>query len=85
MNCGVRRSEQQDEEERTFEIGDNLHTALAAVIQQTMNIEGIASTEMEVVKRKERQWRDGTSAVATVSRSRRPLARSKRWLADRRD
>jgi hypothetical protein len=47
----------EDEEERTFEIGDNLHTALAAVIQQTMNIEGIASTEMEVVKRKERQWR----------------------------
>jgi len=47
----------EDEEERTFEIGDNLHTALAAVIQQTMNIEGIASTEMEVVKRKEIQWR----------------------------
>lgn len=43
--------------EHTFEIGDNLHTALAAVIRQTMNIEGEASTEMEVVKRKERQWR----------------------------
>ena len=44
-------------EEHTFEIGDNLHIALAAVIQQTLNIEGEASTEMEVVKRKERQWR----------------------------
>ena len=31
----------EDEEERTFEIGDNLHTVLAAVIQQTMNIEGL--------------------------------------------
>jgi hypothetical protein len=44
-------------EEHTFEIGDNLNAVLAAVIQQTMNIEGEASTEMEVVKRKERQWR----------------------------
>lgn len=44
-------------EEQTFEIGDNLHTALATVIQQTLNIEGEASTETEVVKRKERQWR----------------------------
>jgi hypothetical protein len=46
-----------DAEERTFEIGGSLHAAVAAVIQQTMNIEGIPSTEMEVVKRKERQWR----------------------------
>ena len=46
-----------DGDEHTFEIGGNLHTALAAVIRQTMNIEGEASTEMEVVKRKERQWR----------------------------
>src|SRR2546426_63173 len=45
------------EEEHTFEFGDNLHTSLAAVIQQAMAIEGEASTEMEVVKRKERQWR----------------------------
>ena len=44
-------------EEHTFEMGDKLHAVLAAVIQQTMNIEGEASTEMEVVKRKERQWR----------------------------
>jgi hypothetical protein len=44
-------------EEHTFEIGDNLNTALAAVIHQTLNIEGEASTEMEVIKRKERQWR----------------------------
>ena len=46
-----------DGEEHTFEIGGSLHTALAVVIRQTMNIEGEASTEMEVVKRKERQWR----------------------------
>ena len=45
-------------EERTFEIGDSLHAAVAAVIQQTMNIESIPSTEMEVVKGKERQWRE---------------------------
>lgn len=45
-------------EAQTFEMGDNLHAVLAAVIQQTMNIEGEASTEMEVVKRKERQWRE---------------------------
>ena len=46
-----------DEEERTFEIGDNLNHVLGSVIQQTLAIEGEASTEMEVVKRKERQWR----------------------------
>jgi len=44
-------------EEHTFEIGCNLSNVLAEVIRQTMNIEGEASTEMEVVKRKERQWR----------------------------
>ncbi len=42
--------------EHTFEIGGSLHTALATVISQTMTIEGEASTAMEVVKRKERQW-----------------------------
>ena len=46
-----------DEEERTFEIGDNLNQVLGSVIRQTLAIEGEASTEMEVVKRKERQWR----------------------------
>ena len=45
------------EEHETFEAGDNLQTTLAAVITQTLAIEGEASTEMEVVKRKERQWR----------------------------
>lgn len=44
-------------EEHTFEIGENLNSVLAEVIQETMHIEGEASTEMEVVKRKERQWR----------------------------
>ena len=44
-------------EDHTFEFGDNLHASLAAVIQQAMAIEGEVSTEMEVVKRKERQWR----------------------------
>ena len=46
-----------DGEEHTFEIGCNLSSVLAEVIRQTMNIEGEASTEMEVVKRKERLWR----------------------------
>ncbi|MEI6278288.1 MAG: hypothetical protein WCQ16_02750 [Verrucomicrobiae bacterium] len=41
----------------TFEIGDNLNSVLADVIRETLNIEGEASTEMDVVKRKERQWR----------------------------
>src|SRR5262249_1733050 len=44
-------------DQQTFEMGENLHAALSAVIHQTMNIEAEASTEMEVVKRKERQWR----------------------------
>jgi len=44
-------------EDHTFEFGNQLHASLAAVIQQAMAIEGEASTEMEVVKRKERQWR----------------------------
>ena len=46
-----------DAEPQTFEAGDNLHATLAAVICEAMSIEGEASTEMEVVKRKERQWR----------------------------
>jgi hypothetical protein len=46
-----------DREPQTFEAGNNLHTTLAAVIRESMSIEGEASTEMEVVKRKERQWR----------------------------
>ena len=45
------------EDESTFEMGDHLHTALAAAIHENMAIEGKASTEMEIVKSKERQWR----------------------------
>jgi hypothetical protein len=45
-------------EEHSFEFGENLHATLAAVIQQALAIEGEASTEMEIVKRKERQWRE---------------------------
>ncbi len=44
-------------QEQTFEAGDNLHATLSTVIRETMAIEGEPSTEMEVVKRKERQWR----------------------------
>jgi hypothetical protein len=44
-------------EPQTFEVGDNLHTTLATVIREALAIEGEVSTEMEVVKRKERQWR----------------------------
>ena len=44
--------------EQTFEAGGNLHTALATVIRENMAVEGEASTEMEVVKRKERLWRE---------------------------
>ncbi len=44
-------------EPQTFEAGDNLHATLATVIREALAIEGEASTEMEVVKRKERQWR----------------------------
>ena len=43
--------------QQTFEAGDNLHTVLSTVIREALVIEGEASTEMEVVKRKERQWR----------------------------
>lgn len=42
-------------EPQTFEAGDNLHATLATVIRESLAIEGEASTEMEVVKRKERQ------------------------------
>lgn len=45
------------DEPQTFEAGENLHTTLSAVIREAMAIEGEASTEMEIVKRKERQWR----------------------------
>jgi hypothetical protein len=44
-------------QEQTFDAGNNLHATLSAVIRETMAIEGEASTVMEVVKRKERQWR----------------------------
>jgi hypothetical protein len=44
-------------EPQTFEAGDNLHATLATVIREALAIQGEASTEMEVVKRKERQWR----------------------------
>jgi hypothetical protein len=44
--------------EAVFEIGDQLTRTLAAVIKETVEIEQQASTEMEVVKNKERRWRD---------------------------
>ncbi len=44
-------------EHPTFEVGTKLDTALSAVITRSHAIEGEASTEMEIVKRKERQWR----------------------------
>ncbi|HUY33853.1 MAG TPA: Eco57I restriction-modification methylase domain-containing protein [Pirellulales bacterium] len=44
--------------EGTFEIGDRLTETMAAVIKENVDIEAHASTEMEVVKNKERRWRE---------------------------
>jgi hypothetical protein len=41
----------------TFDVGDQLTTALRDVINENMNIEAVASTEMEVVKHKEDRWK----------------------------
>jgi len=43
--------------EGTFEIGTRLAETMAALIKENVDIEGHASTEMEVVKGKERRWR----------------------------
>ncbi len=45
-------------QESVFEIGDELTRALASVIEENVHIEEEASTEMEVVKNKERRWRE---------------------------
>jgi type I restriction-modification system DNA methylase subunit len=41
----------------TFDIGDQLTTTLRDVIEENMNIEAEASTQMEVVKHKEDRWK----------------------------
>jgi hypothetical protein len=46
-----------DGEDAVFEAGDRLTEALSAVIRQNADIETRASTEMEVVKAKEEQWK----------------------------
>lgn len=43
--------------EGTFELGSRLAETMAAVIKENIDIEGHATTEMEVVKGKERRWR----------------------------
>ncbi|PYJ84624.1 MAG: hypothetical protein DME22_12115, partial [Verrucomicrobia bacterium] len=50
-------------EHQTFEAGDHLPRTLAAVISNALAIEGEVSTEMEVVKRKERQWRQARAQL----------------------
>ena len=50
-------------EHQTFEAGDHLPQILATVIANALAIEGEASTEMEVVKRKERQWRQARAQL----------------------
>lgn len=41
----------------TFDFGDRLLSALQAVIAENVNIEQTASTEMELVKEKEKRWK----------------------------
>jgi type I restriction-modification system DNA methylase subunit len=47
----------QDETE-PFDLGNRLTSALSAIIRETLAIEAVASTEMEVVKDKERRWKE---------------------------
>ncbi len=49
---------EQEARDSVFEIGDRLPSALAVAIQENVHIEDQVSTEMEVVKNKERRWRD---------------------------
>jgi len=48
---------QAQAEEAVFEIGDKLTDALREIIKENVSIEAKASTEMEIVKRKETQWK----------------------------
>ncbi|MGD0651019.1 MAG: hypothetical protein ABSA97_07750 [Verrucomicrobiia bacterium] len=47
-----------DEKQVTFDIGDRLTQTLRDVIAENVNIEEEASTEMEVVKKKEERWKN---------------------------
>jgi Uncharacterized conserved protein len=50
-------SSDEEVQQATFDLGDQLVETLSAVISETVSIEAEASTEMEVVKEKERRWR----------------------------
>jgi hypothetical protein len=47
----------------SFEIGGRLTAALRDVIAATVDIEATASTEMDLVKQKEKRWRDVTARL----------------------
>lgn len=48
----------EEAQQGTFNIGDQLTETLSSVIHETATIESQVNTEMEVVKNKERLWRD---------------------------
>ena len=50
-------------EHRTFELGAGLHNVLGSVIRDAMRIEEKASTEMDVVKEKERLWKEALARL----------------------
>ena len=52
------------ENEAAFSIGDQLAKALKEVIAESVNIEETASTEMEVVKKKEARWKNVRKQIA---------------------
>ncbi|MBI4028517.1 MAG: Eco57I restriction-modification methylase domain-containing protein [Verrucomicrobia bacterium] len=64
-----------DKAPETFDLRGQLQSALGGVIQSTLSIEGQASTEMEVVKNKERLWKEARQKLAPF------LELANLWLA----
>jgi len=68
-------STDEEAKQSPFSIGDQLTSTLSEAIRETTGIESQASTEMEIVKRKEDRWRE-------VQRTLRPyLHIANLWLA----
>jgi hypothetical protein len=51
-------TEEEKQQVTAFDIGNRLPEALRAVIAENVNIEQTASTEMELVKQKEKRWKE---------------------------
>lgn len=52
-----------ESEQQTFDLGDRLESVLGGVIRDTLSIETTASTEMGIVKEKERLWKEAHSRL----------------------